>query len=101
MLSNFLELHSPMPDIETRDRKLTLEINLTRWTYRIYPTVLHKPFAACDVKRFSNWLSNYEAEDKRLHVSPVQYRWKPQTIPTDNKVTFIEGITSMGGAGTP
>jgi len=31
----------------------------------------------------------------------IAYRWKPQEIPTDKKVTFIEGIQTMSGAGGP
>jgi len=73
---------------------------MCRWTYRIHPTVMHKPFAPCDAKRFERWLSVFDSEDKRLHVTPQQFRWKAQRFPTD-KTTFIEGIVTMGGAGGP
>ncbi len=102
MLSNFLEPPSPTPDTRTKDRNLSTFTSI-RWLYRIYPSVLHKPFSAIAEERFAQWLSNYDnEEDKRLHVSPTQYRWKPLEMPgADKRVTFIEGVVTMGGAGTP
>lgn len=95
--------HSHMLDIETKERmKIEYYTNfMCRWTYRIRPTVLHRPFKACDESRFENWYTVFDGEDKRLTISPMQYRWKPMEIPTDKKVTFFEGITTMGGAGGP
>jgi hypothetical protein len=62
--------------------------------------VFHKPFSAVDKDRFANWITNYDVEDKRLHISPQQFRWNPmQYPPADKKVNFFEGITSMCGAG--
>jgi hypothetical protein len=54
-----------------------------------------------DESRFANWITIFDGEDKRLHITPSQFRWKPIAIPTDKKVNFFEGIQSMGGAGGP
>lgn len=73
-----------------------------RWTYRIQPTVLHKQFVPSDNERFANWLSVFDHEDPRLHITPQQFRWKAMKYPEEGKkVNFIEGITTMGGAGGP
>ena len=73
-----------------------------RWTYRIQPTVLHKPFKACPKERFSKWYSVFDIEADHLHITPQQFRWKAMKFPAeDQKVTFIDGIFSMGGAGGP
>ena len=93
-----------MQDIETKGRKKKTDdlMTLFRWTYRIQPTVLHKPFKP-DSERFKNWISLFDREDDpRLHVTPQQFRWKPIKFPEEGtKVNFIEGITTMGGAGSP
>ena len=41
-----------------------------RWTYRIQPTVLHKPFKPCPAERFARWFTEFERENPHLHVSP-------------------------------
>jgi homogentisate 1,2-dioxygenase len=64
--------------------------------------VLHKPFKACDSERFKDWLTCYDKDDANLHITPQQFRWKPMQYPAEGtKKNFIEGITSMGGAGGP
>lgn len=101
MLSNFLVLHLPIIVQETKERKY-IPINLNSWTYRIYPTVLHMPFTPIPETRFQSWITNFDQEDKRLHVTPQQMRWKPIEMPLPTKkITFIDGITTMCGAGNP
>jgi hypothetical protein len=67
------------------------------------PTVFHKPFKPVSEERFKNWISIFDRDDSRLHITPAQYRWKAQHIPstTEGKVNFVEGIQTMGGAGGP
>ena len=56
----------------------------------------------CDASRFKNWISCFDQEDSRLHITPQQYRWKPMKYPAEGqRVTFIEGIITMSGAGGP
>lgn len=66
------------------------------------PTVLHKPFKPVPEGRFSQWLTVFDKDDERLHITPQQFRWKAmQFPPEDKKVTFIDGIITMSGAGGP
>jgi homogentisate 1,2-dioxygenase len=78
------------------------DLMLCRWTYRIQPTVLHKPFVPAEEERFVKWLSVFDKDDSRLHITPQQFRWRPIKYPEEGKkINFIEGITTMGGAGGP
>eukprot|EP00349_Pseudokeronopsis_sp_Brazil_P000981 CAMPEP_0202961720 /NCGR_PEP_ID=MMETSP1396-20130829/5789_1 /ASSEMBLY_ACC=CAM_ASM_000872 /TAXON_ID= /ORGANISM="Pseudokeronopsis sp., Strain Brazil" /LENGTH=325 /DNA_ID=CAMNT_0049681763 /DNA_START=201 /DNA_END=1174 /DNA_ORIENTATION=+ len=68
----------------------------------MYPTAVHEPFVALPEEKFKNFISNFDGEDKRLHVTPAQMRWTPMKYPEgDAKVNFIEGITTYCGAGSP
>ncbi len=63
---------------------------------------MHKPFKACDSEIFKAWITSYDKDDANLHITPQQFMWKPMQFPAEGtKKTFIEGITSMGGAGGP
>lgn len=65
--------------------------NRRTWTYRIRPSVMHKPF-----ERIENggWASRFDEID----VTPNQLRWDPLPIPEDS-TDFIEGITTIAGNG--
>src|SRR5881392_1052728 len=65
--------------------------NKRTWTYRIRPSVLHKPFQQVDNK---NWKSRFD----ELPVTPNQLRWDPLPIPT-NPTDFVDGITTIAGNG--
>lgn len=69
MQSSFQALRSHMQDIGIRERNYTYII-VCRWTYRILPTVVHQPFEEVESEKFGNWITNFEGEDKKLHVSP-------------------------------
>ncbi|MBK9154648.1 MAG: homogentisate 1,2-dioxygenase [Chloracidobacterium sp.] len=65
--------------------------NKRTWTYRIRPSVMHKPFDRIDNGR---WLSKPDLED----VTPNQLRWDPLPLPSE-PTDFIDGITTIAGNG--
>lgn len=65
--------------------------NKRTWTYRIRPSVLHKPFKQIDSKLFRSTPFDYV-------TTPNQLRWDPLPIPTE-PTDFIDGITTMAGNG--
>jgi len=66
--------------------------NKRTWTYRIRPSVLHKPFKQIN-NRF--WRSSPFDE---IATTPNQLRWNPLPIPTE-PTDFVDGITTIGGNG--
>jgi len=66
--------------------------NKRTWTYRIRPSVLHKPFAQIDGKLFKS--SPFD----EIPTTPNQLRWNPLQIPSD-PTDFIDGITTIAGNG--
>jgi len=72
-----------MRDIETKERRNSWCFIGYRWLYKIYPSALHKPFLPLSDEKYSKWISNFEGEDKRLHVTPQQMRWLPMQMPTE------------------
>ena len=69
------------------------------WLYRIMPTVAHPPYTA--LKDFNNlWMSEFCVEDnEEIFTTPMQMRWDPPKVPTE-KVTFVQGIQTISGAGS-
>ena len=65
--------------------------NKRTWTYRIRPSVMHKPFERIDNGR---WQSRFD----ELEVTPNQLRWDPLPVP-DEPTDFIDGITTIAGNG--
>src|SRR5579862_6555998 len=66
--------------------------NRRTWTYRIQPSVVHRPYA-----RIDNGLIRSAPFDD-VDATPTQLRWSP--IPIPKKPTdFIEGMVTMGGNG--
>lgn len=65
--------------------------NKRTWTYRIRPSVLHKPFARIDngllVSKFTE-----------LETTPNQLRWNPLAMP-EVETDFIDGLTTIAGNG--
>src|SRR5215203_3320632 len=65
--------------------------NKRTWTYRIRPSVLHKPFARID----NGLLVSKFAE---LETTPNQLRWNPLPMP-QTETDFIDGVTTIAGNG--
>ncbi|MBO0857756.1 MAG: homogentisate 1,2-dioxygenase [Chloracidobacterium sp.] len=64
------------------------------WTYRIRPSVTHKPF-----RRIPNNLLRSSPFDE-TPVTPNQLRWDPQPFPSIGAPTdFIDGLITMAGCG--
>src|SRR6188474_468405 len=67
-------------------------VNKRTWTYRIRPSVLHKPFRQIASKLFRS--SPFD----EIATTPNQLRWDPMPIPTE-QTDFVEGITTIAGNG--
>src|SRR6516225_12396773 len=66
--------------------------NRRTWTYRIQPSVVHRPY-----KRIDNGLIRSAPFDD-VEATPSQLRWSPFPIP--KKATdFLQGIITIGGNG--
>ncbi len=65
--------------------------NKRTWTYRIRPSVTHKPFARIDNDLL---VSKFDA----LETTPNQLRWNPLPMPQD-KTDFVDGIVTFAGNG--
>ena len=68
--------------------------NRRTWTYRIRPSVTHRPF-----EQIPNGLIR-TAPFNEAPATPNQLRWNPLAIP-DEPTDFIDGIVTMGGNGDP
>jgi len=68
--------------------------NRRTWTYRIRPSVTHKPFAEIGSGLFRS------GPFTELPSPPNQMRWNPIPMP-DKPTDFVEGIVTMGGSGDP
>lgn len=66
--------------------------NKRTWTYRIRPSVLHKPFRQIDNRL---WRSTPFDE---VVTTPNQLRWDPLPPPSE-PTDFIDGITTIAGNG--
>ena len=66
--------------------------NRRTWTYRIRPSVTHKPFEQIDNKQFRS--SPFD----EVVTPPNQLRWDPLPVPTE-PTDFIDGITTIAGNG--
>ena len=66
--------------------------NKRTWTYRIRPSVLHKPFEQIDNKQFRS--SPFD----EIATTPNQLRWDPILVPTE-PTDFVDGITTIAGNG--
>ncbi len=66
--------------------------NKRTWTYRLRPSVTHKPFQQIDSKLFRS--SPFD----EVVTTPNQLRWDPPPLPTE-PTDFIDGITTIAGNG--
>src|SRR5688572_14278626 len=66
--------------------------NKRTWTYRIRPSVLHKPFKQIEPKLFRS------TPFDEIPTTPNQLRWNPIAIPTE-PTDFIDGIVTIAGNG--
>ncbi len=66
--------------------------NKRTWTYRIRPSVLHKPFRPIENKLFKS------TPFDEVVTTPNQLRWNPLTLP-NRPTDFIDGITTIAGNG--
>jgi len=66
--------------------------NKRTWTYRIRPSVLHKPFVQIDAHGFES--SPFD----KIPTTPNQLRWDPLPMP-DEPTDFVNGITTIAGCG--
>jgi homogentisate 1,2-dioxygenase len=66
--------------------------NRRTWTYRIQPSVVHRPYA-----RLANGMIR-SAPFTEVDATPTQLRWRPLPIP-NTPTDFVEGIVTFGGNG--
>jgi len=66
-------------------------LNKRTWTYRIRPSVLHKPF-----QRVENNLLVSRFDE--IETAPNQLRWNPLPFPETEK-DFVDGLTTIAGCG--
>jgi homogentisate 1,2-dioxygenase len=66
--------------------------NKRTWTYRIRPSVLHKPFKQIKHKAFAR------RHLTRVATTPNQLRWDPLPVPED-PTDFVDGIVTIAGNG--
>jgi homogentisate 1,2-dioxygenase len=76
--------------------------NKQSWLYRIRPSVVHQPWTAIDA---GAWLSSFTTDEA---TTPNQLRWLPPEVVSAGAAqgegrehTFVEGMTTLAGAGEP
>ena len=68
--------------------------NRRTWTYRIRPSVTHKPYEETEPKLICS------GPFTEIPTPPNQLRWNPVPIPGE-KTDFVDGIITLGGNGDP
>jgi homogentisate 1,2-dioxygenase len=68
--------------------------NRRTWTYRIRPSVTHRPYEAIDAKMIRSGPFNEVA------TTPNQLRWDPLPMP-EEPTDFVDGMVTLGGNGDP
>jgi homogentisate 1,2-dioxygenase len=68
--------------------------NRRTWTYRIRPSVTHRPFEEIDSKLIRS------GPFTEVPTTPNQLRWDPLPVP-EKKTDFVDGIVTLGGSGDP
>ena len=66
--------------------------NRRTWTYRIQPSVVHRPYARIDNRSICS------APFNDVDATPTQLRWSPVPIPQE-PTDFVEGLVTLGGNG--
>ncbi len=74
-------------------------VNRRTWTYRIRPSVTHKPYEPYEqAAAAASLLRSGPFTD--VDTPPNQMRWDPVPIPTA-KADFVDGLITLGGNGDP
>ena len=68
--------------------------NRRTWTYRIRPSVTHKPYRAAEAKLIRS------GPFTETPTTPNQLRWNPLPAP-DEPTDFVDGIVTLAGNGDP
>jgi homogentisate 1,2-dioxygenase len=66
--------------------------NRRTWTYRIQPSVVHRPYTRADNGMIRS------APFREVDATPTQLRWSPLPIPK-KPTDFVEGLVTFGGNG--
>jgi homogentisate 1,2-dioxygenase len=66
--------------------------NRRTWTYRIQPSVVHRPYTRIDNRSIRG------APFNDVEATPTQLRWSPVPIPQE-PTDFVEGLMTLGGNG--
>src|SRR5580700_8304400 len=66
--------------------------NHRTWTYRIQPSVVHRPYARTD----NGMIRSAPFDD--VDATPTQLRWSPIPLP-QAPTDFVAGIVTLGGNG--
>jgi homogentisate 1,2-dioxygenase len=69
-------------------------VNRRTWTYRIRPSVTHKPYEPVDAKLLRS------GPFDEVPTPPNQLRWNPLPVP-EAATDFLDGIVTLGGNGDP
>jgi len=69
-------------------------VNRRTWTYRIRPSVTHKPFTEIPAGLLRS------GPFTEVPTPPNQMRWNPVPMP-DKPTDFVDGIITLGGSGDP
>jgi homogentisate 1,2-dioxygenase len=69
-------------------------MNRSTWTYRIRPSVMHRPFVEASSRLIRS------GPFTEVPPTPNQLRWRPAPIPSE-ETDFIDGIITLGGNGDP
>lgn len=72
-------------------------VNRRTWTYRIRPSVTHKPYRNYEGAGISLLRSGPFTD---VPTPPNQMRWDPEPIP-ETETDFVDGLITMGGNGDP
>jgi homogentisate 1,2-dioxygenase len=67
-------------------------LNKRTWTYRIRPSVLHKPFRQIENKLLKS------SPFGEVVTTPNQLRWNPLPLP-ETETDFVDGLTTIAGNG--
>lgn len=69
-------------------------VSRSSWTYRIRPSVTHRPFRQIDARLVRSGPFN------EAPPTPNQLRWRPLPVPSD-AADFVDGLITVGGNGDP
>jgi homogentisate 1,2-dioxygenase len=69
-------------------------VNRRTWTYRIRPSVTHKPYEEIPMGQIRSGPFN------EVPTTPNQLRWDPLPMP-EKPTDFLEGMVTLGGNGDP